>query len=721
MSFIDLFDQSSLDARWTGSSATLDDANDRVDLSAGELIGADGLIDSASWDNLDLTFVVDMSAQNTLNVRLLTNQNGGGVNRAFLYYVTDATGSDCLMRLRMDMAAGSFPDDFISVSGLAYSGIETFRVTRVAGVWTMYHGATQVGSYTENATDGTEFAWQFGDIYVDSTSAYLHSITLEPSSEPNVDPQLDSPQADVIIQEGQTGFIQAGANISDGNNDPLTFSISPDISLVTGFGFNTSTGAISHDGSLIQRAVGVEYTITGDDGNGGTPATDVFIITVIEPVFIIDSSSTLTPTASGQLTVNFSNELGAISASCSAGSLVVESQGAGQAVLTVPNPPSFGDQTLNFETDIVITLSDGTNTDTLTIQIQVASGHLFAQISEIDANGDYANDSGIAVGDYAHYKDITGDIDIDPATGLIVANPSSNISYSYSIYDVTDNTWSDAYLTNSNTAETVKPVITLIGADPLVWVQGSTWSDPQATVTDNVDATKQIDADNAPDINAVGPYTLNYNATDAAGNTAVQVTRAVNVVASDITPAQFSFDDVANAELNTLHENIQQVIDVDAGQTVTAANGLVSNDNGAIWASSVQMVTGQTFVKASINTGDVNSILETVTVIVNGISADFNVTTKALVTLSFSIGSSDPVVDSAGANLTYVYPVWELWDKIPEDQTAVVVDSGVNFSVSNGLGSVQTSNAITATTYYFIARDAGNSPANYIRTSGQAA
>jgi hypothetical protein len=74
------------------------------------------------------------------------------------------------------------------------------------------------------------------------------------------------------------------------------------------------------------------------------------------------------------------------------------------------------------------------------------------------------------------------------------------------------------------------PVITLIGANPLEIYKGATFSDPGATVTDNVDATKTIMGSGTVNSATVGNYTLNYNATDAAGNLAVQMTRTVNVV-----------------------------------------------------------------------------------------------------------------------------------------------------------------------------------------------
>ncbi|NDB96679.1 MAG: DUF5011 domain-containing protein, partial [Verrucomicrobia bacterium] len=74
------------------------------------------------------------------------------------------------------------------------------------------------------------------------------------------------------------------------------------------------------------------------------------------------------------------------------------------------------------------------------------------------------------------------------------------------------------------------PVITLIGADPLEVYKGATFTDPGATVTDNVDAERTITGAGTVDTTSVGIYTLTYTATDTAGNMAVPVTRTVNVV-----------------------------------------------------------------------------------------------------------------------------------------------------------------------------------------------
>ncbi len=59
---------------------------------------------------------------------------------------------------------------------------------------------------------------------------------------------------------------------------------------------------------------------------------------------------------------------------------------------------------------------------------------------------------------------------------------------------------------------------------------GATYTEPGATVTDNVDADLTVRITGTVDTSTVGEYTLHYNASDNAGNNATEVTRTVTVV-----------------------------------------------------------------------------------------------------------------------------------------------------------------------------------------------
>ncbi len=76
------------------------------------------------------------------------------------------------------------------------------------------------------------------------------------------------------------------------------------------------------------------------------------------------------------------------------------------------------------------------------------------------------------------------------------------------------------------------PVITLVGANPISVIVGSTFSDPGATAFDQEDGdiTSKIVASSTVNINVVGSYTITYNVKDSQGLAATPVSRTVNVL-----------------------------------------------------------------------------------------------------------------------------------------------------------------------------------------------
>jgi hypothetical protein len=77
------------------------------------------------------------------------------------------------------------------------------------------------------------------------------------------------------------------------------------------------------------------------------------------------------------------------------------------------------------------------------------------------------------------------------------------------------------------------PIITLLGNVTETVTVGGTYTDAGATADDNVDGdlTADIVKTGTVDTNTVGSYTITYNVSDNAGNSATPVTRTVEVVA----------------------------------------------------------------------------------------------------------------------------------------------------------------------------------------------
>lgn len=88
------------------------------------------------------------------------------------------------------------------------------------------------------------------------------------------------------------------------------------------------------------------------------------------------------------------------------------------------------------------------------------------------------------------------------------------------------NSWAGA-------ADSVPPVITLLGLPDMFAVLDAPWLDPGATALDDVDGniTDSIVVSGLVDTSTPGSYTLRYNVSDSSGNAAAEVERTVQVVA----------------------------------------------------------------------------------------------------------------------------------------------------------------------------------------------
>lgn len=82
----------------------------------------------------------------------------------------------------------------------------------------------------------------------------------------------------------------------------------------------------------------------------------------------------------------------------------------------------------------------------------------------------------------------------------------------------------------------IKPVITLIGSNPIAVERGRVYTEPGATALDNIDGdiSANIVITGAVNTMAVGSYTISYNVSDSTGNAATTVTRTV-LVTPDVT------------------------------------------------------------------------------------------------------------------------------------------------------------------------------------------
>lgn len=496
----------------------------------------------------------------------------------------------------------------------------------------------------------------------------------------NIDPQLDTPNQDYSIETGTTGSIDLGSGFSDANNDALLFAITPDINQVQGFTFNAFTGVITYDGTQ-QVAAPISYTITADDNQGGTPASDSVLIEVTPPLLVIDSVSNSTPESGSQITITFSNAQGAITA----GDFNVASQTSAQAVIDIPDPGVFvlsGETfpTLPFEANVNIPVSDGVATVNVTVQIQPKTGEQHATIGAPDASGAYAND-GSVTGLKVHTKN-NNNIVFDPVTGL-GASTSAGGSIEYAVYD---GEWSD-YATY-----TIQPfsanLVTIQSIVTTRTTATATFTYPDSDVTSfeySLDGGAWSAATSPLSITGLTEDTIYQLSIRPLLNGSAGAATTQNFVtnpAVDTSPDPLPNESVSNVALNDyVLFTPFTVVGVDPGVDVplSIVNGeySFSSDGGVTW-SAFGSATSNVRLNYQIQPRHLSSAdyegSVTTTIDLGGVAGTFTSTTVA--------DTDAPVITLTRGNITHiegdpwVEPGYTATDNVDGDITANVVITG---------------------------------------------
>jgi len=182
-------------------------------------------------------------------------------------------------------------------------------------------------------------------------------------------------------------------------------------------------------------------------------------------------------------------------------------------------------------------------------------------ISLIGANPFYVN-AGVAFVDPG--ANVTDNCDVArviAGVGLVNMALPGTYTLTYSATDAAGNA-ATPVTRSVIVRDVVAPVITLVGANPLIVPLNSVFVDPGANVTDDVDVARVIAGAGSVDTSILGAtYTLTYSATDAAGNVATPVTRSV-IVNDLVAPV------IALIGANPVNLNVGDVF-TDAGANVT--------------------------------------------------------------------------------------------------------------------------------------------------------
>ncbi len=168
----------------------------------------------------------------------------------------------------------------------------------------------------------------------------------------------------------------------------------------------------------------------------------------------------------------------------------------------------------------------------------------------------------------------------------------------YVTYNVTDDAGNDAVqqvrtVTVTEIPDTTKPVIELNGDKITTVIVDGTYVELGATVTDNVD-TDLVLVINSKEVKTkkVGEYIVTYDATDAAGNKATQVTRTVSVQEAPVAIVDKTAPSIA----------------LNGPTTVTITQGEVYEDAGATALDSIDgTLTSKITTTGIVNTAVVGT------------------------------------------------------------------------------------------------------------------
>ncbi|MFT5717640.1 MAG: hypothetical protein ACI9T7_001836 [Oleiphilaceae bacterium] len=176
-------------------------------------------------------------------------------------------------------------------------------------------------------------------------------------------------------------------------------------------------------------------------------------------------------------------------------------------------------------------------------------------------------------------------------------------------------------------ADIIRPVITLNGNQTMSIIQGTSFSDPGATASDNRDGNISNAIAKSGNVNTanLGRYTLSYNVKDAAGNNATTVTRKVNIILGP--------------------DNTAPVITLIGNQTMVIVQGTSFNDPGATASDNRDgNITNAITKSGSVNTATVGRYMLSYNV---KDAANNNATT-----LTRTVNVTSPPRSSAFTNIT---------------------------------------------------------------------
>ena len=367
------------------------------------------------------------------------------------------------------------------------------------------------GDTVDTATEGTStLTYNVSDFSDNAADEVIRTVVVVAEIDP---PVITLTGEAVVVTQWLGDYEDAGATAMDGETD-LTDAIVTDTSAV-------DTGVLG--------AYTVTYTVSDAAGNTALATRTVIVRSSLDaPVITLTGDAEIKVKAGGAYTDAGATAVdhadGILTDDIVVGGDTVDTATVGTYTISYSVTDSDGNAALAVERDVIVEEDTGAPVITLTGESLV-----YWPVDQ-----PYVDAGAMAMDD--HDGDLTGSIMVSEVDFAGLGTDSYSL-----IYSVADLSGNSAAVTRTVIVEhdMTPPVITLTGDDLVYVALDTSYTDAGATVADDYDGdlTDDIVADvSAVDTSTLGTYTVTYNVTDSAGNSATEVTRAVSVELDVIEP-----------------------------------------------------------------------------------------------------------------------------------------------------------------------------------------
>ncbi|MDA7512821.1 DUF5011 domain-containing protein, partial [Verrucomicrobia bacterium] len=256
----------------------------------------------------------------------------------------------------------------------------------------------------------------------------------------------------------------------------------------------------------------VTYNASDNEGNSATPVTRTVVVAdTISPIITLQGDATMTIAAGDDFT-----DPGSSANDSFEGELTASVTGS----VNTSTPGAYA---------LTYSVSDGAGNAATEVTRTVNVVDQVGPVITLNGPANVQHEAGIP------YKDpgATATDNLDSVTlittGAVDVNTAGTYTLTYTATDAAGNA-ANALIRTVVVADTMAPVITLQGSAEMDVFINAPFVDVGSSVNDSFESGLTATVTGNVDTATVGVYTLSYNVSDGAGNTAAEVTRTVNVV-----------------------------------------------------------------------------------------------------------------------------------------------------------------------------------------------